>query len=65
MACEEQWYAVMNLIRRNRVASDEFTNYFEGKIAFDWAKHYGEEDRAKELHFYVRIRAIICCPITS
>jgi hypothetical protein len=54
MACQRDWYAVLNLARRQVLSESELVRgVFGEKTAREWALHYKLFDIADELAFYV------------
>ena len=54
MACQQDWYAVLNLARRQVLTESELIRgTFGEKTAREWALHYKLFDVADELAYYV------------
>jgi hypothetical protein len=56
LACEGDWCAVRNLIRRHVPSKAEYTEVFLGKTVAQWAEHHGLPELAREINYYVSPR---------
>ena len=51
LACDGDFYAVLNLIRRNVVSYREVRDKFDGRNVLEWSRFYENDLLAKELLF--------------
>ncbi|CAG0918355.1 unnamed protein product [Notodromas monacha] len=54
LACQKHWYAVKNLVRRQKVSLVELNTCFGSKTAEQWAVHHGKIQMAMELCYHAK-----------